>query len=61
VAGTHGEALFLVLGCLEALRRGCYELWKDTALGPRLAQLAPEPSRRRGKRRKPDSGGEASP
>jgi hypothetical protein len=37
VHGVHGEILFLVLSSLQALRRGHYELWKDTTLGDRLA------------------------
>jgi hypothetical protein len=39
VQGTHEEMLAVVLTCLQALRRGHYELWKDTVIGTRLAQL----------------------
>jgi hypothetical protein len=49
--GVHADALVLVLACLEALRRGHYALWKDTALSQRLTQLEPKPRPRR--RRKP--------
>jgi hypothetical protein len=31
--------LAVILTCLQALRRGHYELWKDTVVGSRLAQL----------------------
>lgn len=31
--------LALVLTCVQALRRGHYELWKDSMVGTRLAQL----------------------
>jgi hypothetical protein len=53
VQGTHEEVLAVVLTSLQALRRGHYELWKDTVTGTRLAQLdpslVPAPRRRRKK------------
>jgi hypothetical protein len=59
VQGSHEEVLAVVLTCVQALRRGHYELWKDTATGTRLAQLdpalQPTPRRRRPK------GGEGNP
>ncbi|MBV9125984.1 MAG: hypothetical protein JO112_21745 [Planctomycetes bacterium] len=67
VQGVHEDLLTIVLTCIEALRRGHYELWKDTMTGTRLAQLddsfqgppaaeegTPPPKRRRQKR--PGSG-----
>jgi hypothetical protein len=55
VQGAHEEILAVVLTSLQALRRGHFELWKDTATGTRLAQLdpslAPKPRRRRKKAR----------
>lgn len=53
VQGSHEDVLALVLTCVQALRRGHYELWKDSMTGTRLAQLdetfqAP-PKRRRKK------------
>ncbi len=39
VQGSHEEVLAVVLTCVQALRRGHYELWKDTVAGTRLAQL----------------------
>jgi hypothetical protein len=53
VQGSHEDMLVLVLTCVQALRRGHYELWKDSMVGTRLAQLdetfqAP-PKRRRKK------------
>jgi hypothetical protein len=39
VQGSHEEVLAVVLTCVHALRRGHYELWKDTVTGTRLAQL----------------------
>jgi hypothetical protein len=60
VQAVHGEALTIVLTCVQAQRQGHYELWKDTMTGTRLAQLdetfrAP-PKRRRRKGRAADAG-----
>jgi hypothetical protein len=41
VQGSHEEMLALALTCVQALRRGHYELWKDTMTGTRLAHLDP--------------------
>src|SRR5262245_33162968 len=58
VQGSHEEMLALTLTCLQALRRGHFQLWKDTMSDTRLAQLDPSlqtrPRRRRN--RKPDAG-----
>jgi hypothetical protein len=62
VQGIHDEMLATLLTCVEAVRRSHYELWKDTAVGTRLAELAPDlPVRRRRKKRSRDSGSEESP
>ena len=58
VQGSHEDLLAVVLTCVQALRRGHYELWKDTLTGTRLAQLDKEfraPPRRR---RKKSEGGD---
>jgi hypothetical protein len=39
VQRSHEDVLAIVLTCVRALRRGHYELWKDTVTGTRLAQL----------------------
>jgi hypothetical protein len=53
VQGSHEDVLAVVLTCVQAMRRGHYALWKDTATGTRLAQLdptlQPKPRRRRKK------------
>jgi hypothetical protein len=53
VQGAHEEVLDVILTCVQALRRGHYELWKDTVIGTRLAQfdttLRPAKKRRRKK------------
>ena len=57
VQGSHEEALAIVLTCVQAIRRGHFELWKDTMAGTRLAHLDPcfrSKSRRR--RKKPEGG-----
>jgi hypothetical protein len=58
VRGSHEEMLALALTCLQALRRGHFELWRDTMSDTRLAQLDPSlrarPRRRR--RKRPDAG-----
>jgi hypothetical protein len=62
VQGIHEEVLATVLTCVEAVRRSHYELWKDTAVGTRLAELAPDlPRRKRRKKRSPDTGPEEQP
>jgi hypothetical protein len=57
VQGSHEEMLALALTCVQALRRGHFELWKNTMTGTRLAQLDPtfRPKPRRRKRR-PEEG-----
>jgi hypothetical protein len=53
VQGSHEDMLTLVLTCVQALRRGHYELWKETMTGTRLAQLDATfraPARRRRKK-----------
>src|SRR4051794_5782480 len=39
VQASHEDVLALVLTCVGALRRGHYELWKDSMKGTRLGQL----------------------
>jgi len=41
VQGSHEDMLALVVTSVQALRRGHYELWKDTMSDTRLAQLDP--------------------
>jgi hypothetical protein len=53
VQGLHEEALTLVLTCIQSLRRGHYELWKDSMTGTRLARLDPAfQPRPRGRKKK---------
>jgi hypothetical protein len=59
VQGSHEDMLALVLTCVQALRRGHYDLWKDTVTGTRLAQLDDSFGAPRKRRRK--KGGEAEP
>jgi hypothetical protein len=56
------ETLTLVLTCVQALRRGHYELWKDSMTGIRLDQLDPalRPRPRR-RRKKSEEGGSEQP
>jgi hypothetical protein len=55
VQAIYEETLALVLTCVQAQRRGHFELWKDTMTGTRLAQLdeslQPPAKPRRKKRR----------
>jgi hypothetical protein len=44
VQGSHEDVLTLVLTCIQALRRGHYELWKDALEGTPLARLEAEPT-----------------
>jgi hypothetical protein len=57
VQGLHEESLTLVLTCIQSLRRGHYELWKDSIKGTPLAKLDPslkaKPTRPRKKGREP--------
>jgi hypothetical protein len=53
VRGTHAEALLLVLGSIESLRRGHFELWKGTTFGAQLPQPG-EPVRRRRRKKGAD-------
>jgi len=53
VQGSHEDMLAVILTCVQALRRGHYELWKDTVVGSRLAQFDESlkaPARRRPKK-----------
>ncbi len=36
IRGSHGDILFLVVGCLQGLRQGHYALWKDLVPADRL-------------------------
>jgi hypothetical protein len=55
VQGSHEDVLSIVLTCVQALRRGHFELWKDTMAGTRLAQLDPSiQSKPRRRRKKPE-------
>jgi hypothetical protein len=54
VQGCHEEILAVVLTCVQALRRGHYALWKDTAVGTRLEQL--DETLRAPRRRRPKKG-----
>jgi hypothetical protein len=64
VQGSHEDVLAMVLTCVQALRRGHYELWKDTVTGTRLAQLDPalsaKPRRRKKKPEQGDAGQEVA-
>jgi hypothetical protein len=54
VQGVYEEVLVVLVTSVQAMKRGHYELWKDTATGTRLAQLdptlQPKPRQRRKKR-----------
>jgi hypothetical protein len=52
VQGSHEDMLAIILTCLQALRRGHYELWKETVVGSRLAQLDASLKAARRRRRK---------
>jgi hypothetical protein len=58
VQGSHEDLLAVVLTCVQALRRGHYELWKDTLTGTRLAQLDKEFRAPPKRRRKKSEGGD---
>ena len=66
VQGSNEDVLAVVLTCVQAQRRGHYELWKDQMTGTRLAQLDGEfrkPARRPRKKRQgssPETGPEES-
>jgi hypothetical protein len=54
VQGSNEDMLAVVLTCVQAQRRAHYEMWKDTMMGTRLAQLDDEfrkPARRPRKKR----------
>lgn len=57
VQGSHEDMLAVVLTCVQALRRGHYDLWKDSMVGTRLAEIDPtfQPKSPR-KRKKPEAG-----
>jgi hypothetical protein len=59
VLGIHEEALALVLTSVQAVRRGHYQLWKETAVGTRLEALAPDLKPKRRRRKKPSTGPES--
>lgn len=55
VRGSHDDFLTVILTCVGALKRGHYELWKDTQVGSRLVEIdqtlkAPTKKRRRSHR-----------
>jgi hypothetical protein len=55
VQTAHAEALRVVLGSVEALRRGHYDLWKDTTFGQRLRpRKTPRPRRPKPPQDEPD-------
>jgi hypothetical protein len=58
VQGSHEEVLTAILTCVEAQRRGHYELWRDTMTGTRLAQLdeAFRPPAKRRRKKSPGAG-----
>lgn len=43
----HEEALAVVVAGIQSVRRGYYDLWKDTNLGSRLPEPTPPPKKRR--------------
>jgi hypothetical protein len=57
VQGSHEDMLAVILTCVQALRRGHYELWKDTVIGSRLAHLDPslQAAPRRRRKKNPDA------
>jgi hypothetical protein len=62
VQGAHEEVLGMILTCVQALRRGHYDLWVKDMTGTRLAQLdetfrPTRPRRRKGRKSgpKPDN------
>jgi hypothetical protein len=61
VQGAHEELLTLALTCVQALRRGHYDLWKDSMTGTRLAQLDPDFQPKPRRRRKKSQEGKAEP
>jgi hypothetical protein len=57
VQGAHEDLLALTLTCVQALRRGHYDLWKDSMTGTRLAQLdLDRPAKPRRRRKRSDEG-----
>lgn len=62
VHGSHEESLAIILTCIQAMRRGHFDLWKDSLTGTRLAQfdpqLAAKPNRRRTRKPKGDAAGQ---
>jgi hypothetical protein len=57
VQGAHEDLLALALTCVQALRRGHYDLWKDSMTGTRLAHIDPAfRARPRRRRKKSDEG-----
>jgi len=51
VQGSHEDVVGVVLTCIHAMRRGHYELWKDTMAGTSFVQhdqpVQPKPRRQR--------------
>lgn len=39
VRGSHEDFLLVILACIGAMKRGHYQLWKDTLVGSRLADI----------------------
>lgn len=57
VQGSHEDMLTVILTCVQALRRGHYEMWKDSMVGTCMAKLDPVfQAKPRRKRKKPDAG-----
>jgi hypothetical protein len=57
VQGSHEDMLAVVLTCVQALRRGHYEMWKDSMVGTPMAKLDPALQQKpRRKRKKPEAG-----
>jgi hypothetical protein len=56
VQGSNEDVLAVVLTCVQAQRRGHYELWKDQMTGTRLAQVDPCFRPKPGRRRRKDPG-----
>jgi hypothetical protein len=59
VQGSHEDMLAVILTCIQALRRGHFELWKDTVVGSRLAQLDATLGAGPRRRRKKDPGSQS--
>src|SRR5262245_58652272 len=58
ITGLHTDVLTTVLTSIQALRRGHYQLWRDTLTDTPLAQLDEQfqPPKRRRRKKGPDAG-----